>query len=922
MKRDSLTSATLILSAWMMCFINSCEEKTNLPAVTTSAAAGITKTAAASGGNVTDDGGDEVTVKGVCWSTSENPTVSGKKTSDGSGPGPFTSSITGLTPGTRYYVRAYAGSSSGTGYGQNVSFMTQAVGMAVVITDVPTLVTSATAVSGGSITDDGGGAILSKGVCWEKKATGLPTTSSNKTADGSGPDPFTSSLTKLLPGTDYYVRAYAENASGTAYGPEKEFRTAATIPTLSTDTVISVTASSARTGGNISLDGGSPVTARGVCWDIHPNPTLEIARTTNGSGSGSFVSDLNNLKAGTVYYIRAYATNSIGTNYGQQRQFTTKSGVVEVTTNAVSDIMAYTAKCGGTVTDDGGSAITARGVCWSTSPNPTTGSVGKTTDGSGTGTFTSSIASLQPGTRYYVRAYVTNGVGTTYGNQEEFTARNGIVTLTVNAPSSVAAATATAGGTIGDDGGAAVTARGVCWGTSQNPTTGSVGKTTDGSGTGSYSSSLTGLSPNTVYYVRAYATNAVTTSYSSNQESFRTKDGNAVLTTNLISGVMAATATSGGSITDDGGSAVTERGICWGTNTGPTTAGSHAASGTGTGSFSASLSALLPNTTYYVRAYAKNIIRTTYGNERSFTTKNGIPVVSTAAVSNIKAATVTTGGNITDDGGSAITARGVCWSTNPGPTVSNSRTTDGTGAGVFASAPAAMQHYTRFYLRAYATNIYTTSYGEQQEFTTLVGDTDGNSYNAVVIGTQTWLKENLRTTKLNDGTAIPYVPDNSDWANLTNLKIPAYTWYNNDIGNKGDYGALYTWFTVKTNKLCPAGWHVPTDAEWTELESFAGGYTVAGGKLKEAGYDHWAAPNTGATNEYGFTALGGGWRTGGGGFQNFTGAGYWWTSFTILTDAPYWRYMVYDNVGVAHGYNGDPSFGLSVRCIKDYVPKK
>lgn len=433
---------------------------------------------------------------------------------------------------------------------------------------------------------------------------------------------------------------------------------------------------------------------------------------------------------------------------------------------------------------------------------------------------------------------------------------------------------------------------------------------------------MTGLLPNTTYYVRAYATNAVTTTYSSPEQSFTTKDGTANITTTAISGIAAAAAASGGTIADDGGSAIIARGVCWGTASNPTTTGSRTANGTGTGNYSSGITDLLPNVTYYVRAYATNEIKTTYGNEQHFTTKNGIPDIATTVVTNIKAATLTSGGNITDDGGSAITARGVCWSANPNPTIANNRTTDGAGAGIFTSTPTGLPHYTRLYLRAYATNTYTTVYGDQQTFTTLVGDADGNSYNAVVIGTQTWLKENLRTTKLNDGTAIPYVPDNSEWANLTNLKTPAYCWYNSDIGNKGDYGALYTWFTVKTNKLCPAGWHVPTDAEWTELENFAGGYTVAGAKLKEAGYDHWYTPNTGATNEYGFSALGGGWRTGGGGFQNFIVGGYWWTSFTISTDAPYWRYMVYDNVGVAHGYNGDPSFGLSVRCIMDYVPKK
>lgn len=917
--RPALSSAIVILvSLYTVISLSSCEKKPTPPAVTTANAVSITKTSATTGGNVTEAGGEEVTVRGVCWNTSENPTTSNKKTSDGSGPGSFSSTITGLIPGTRYYIRAYAMNNSGTGYGNNVSFMTEAVGMATVSTDKPSSVTSSTALSGGMISDDGGGNITAKGVCWAKKATGMPTVNNFKTNDGSGNGPFISNIAGLEPGTDYYVRAYATNASGTAYGEGEEFRTAATLPTLTTDTVVSITTSSAQSGGEVRLEGGSPVTAKGICWDTNPNPTTDKHKTTDGSGAGSFVSDIANLQANTNYYVRAWATNSIGTNYGSQRQFTTRSGITNVTTVTVSDITAFTARCGGDVTDDGGSAITSKGVCWNTTGNPTIAG-NRTNDGSGTGIFTSTLTNLQPGTRYYVRAYGTNGSGTFYGNQQEFQARDGKVTLTVNAPSSVTATTASGGGSIGDDGGSPVTARGICWSTSQNPTTAN-SKTTDGSGTGNFISALNGLSSNTTYWVRAYATNAVTTSYSSNQESFRTKDGAPVLTTNTVSNIMAATAACGGSITDDGGSAVTERGVCWGTNPLPNTAGSHVSSGSGSGSFSASLSGLLPGTTYYVRAYATNGIMTTYGNERSFISRNGIPVLTTTAVSNVKASTVSTGGNITDDGGSPVTTRGVCWSTNPGPTVAGSRTTDGTGAGIFSSAPSGFQHYTKYYLRAYATNAYTTSYGEQREFTTLVGDVDGNSYNPVVIGTQTWLKENLRTTKYNDGTAIPYVTDNSSWAGLTS---PAYSWYDNDTGYKGVYGALYNYFTVKTGKLCPTGWHVPTHAEWTILEDYAGGYMVAGGKIKETGTVHWYAPNTDAADIYGFTALPGGWRDGtNGGSVNVTVIGNWWTSSVYSADDPYWRSLYYDRGSVFIGVGGNPSFGLSVRCIKDYVPKK
>lgn len=134
-------------------------------------------------------------------------------------------------------------------------------------------------------------------------------------------------------------------------------------------------------------------------------------------------------------------------------------------------------------------------------------------------------------------------------------------------------------------------------------------------------------------------------------------------------------------------------------------------------------------------------------------------------------------------------------------------------------------------------------------------DTDGNIYHTVVIGNQVWIVENLKTTRYNDGTSIPLVTGNTEWINLT---TPGYCWYDNDITNKETYGALYNWYAVQTNKICPAGWHVPSDSEWTALTDFLGGESTAGGKLKEAGTMHWDSPNTGATDESGLTLLPGG----------------------------------------------------------------
>lgn len=184
---------------------------------------------------------------------------------------------------------------------------------------------------------------------------------------------------------------------------------------IKTNEVTDVTAVSAVVSAYV----GAGCDERGVCWSTSPNPTISGSHTTNGSGTGSFTSNITGLTENTKYYVRAYATDSKGTSYGAERNFTTKDGITVVTTSFVTNIMAATATCGGNVTDDGGLPVTARGVCWSTSQNPTVAG-NHTTDGGGTGTFTSELTGLAENTTYYVRAYATNSYGTGYGEAMSF----------------------------------------------------------------------------------------------------------------------------------------------------------------------------------------------------------------------------------------------------------------------------------------------------------------------------------------------------------------------------------------------------------------------------------------------------------------------------------------------------------------------
>jgi len=192
-------------------------------------------------------------------------------------------------------------------------------------------------------------------------------------------------------------------------------------------------------------------------------------------------------------------------------------------------------------------------------------------------------------------------------------------------------------------------------------------------------------------------------------------------------------------------------------------------------------------------------------------------------------------------------------------------------------------------------------------------DQDGNVYKTIVIGTQTWMAENLRTTKYRNGSAIPEITDNSVWYNLT---TGAYCWYNNSINNKKPYGALYNWFTVgDPRNIAPAGWHVPTDEDWTILTTYLGGVTIAGGKMKEVGLTHWQSPNAYATNESGFTALPVGYRYFNGSFY-FLDGGFW--SSTQYNSYSVWLYSLsYLHAFCVRSSNYSMQYGFSVRCVKD-----
>jgi|GEM_PF-6045124 len=207
-----------------------------------------------------------------------------------------------------------------------------------ITTTAASSITSTSVVSGGNITFDGNDPITSRGICWN--TIGNPTIADSKTTDGSGKGIFNSSISGLTPGTTYYICAYATNSVGTAYGNVITFKTTATKPTLTTVAVTEITANSATSGGNISNDGGATVSVRGLCWSTNPNPTTDHFKTTDGAGPGIFSSALTNLTSGTIYYVRAYATNNMGTAYGNEVSFNTPSIYVSFISDAKKSVVS------------------------------------------------------------------------------------------------------------------------------------------------------------------------------------------------------------------------------------------------------------------------------------------------------------------------------------------------------------------------------------------------------------------------------------------------------------------------------------------------------------------------------------------------------------------------------------------------------
>ena len=1000
----------------------------NLAIVTTDTITNLTPYSATCGGSILDNGGVDVTERGVCWGTEPNPTVDGVHTSDGSGMGAFTSIITGLERGTTYYVRAYATSSMGTSYGEEVGFTT--LGIPIPEGDARPCPGNMTVTD---YDDNMYNTVKIGEQCWMRE--NLRTT---HYADGTPLSVGGDSMSYTEP--YYYINP---NVDTTVYGYYYNWPAAMHLPPSSdtnsfgvqgicpdgwhlpseadwnqlTDYLNSIPAylcnntsdfiakslayteywesndydcsiGNEQTFNNASGFSAVPAGVRlGSSFLLHEvgdavfwsSTEMEenVARTRGIDGDACIITSYNNGKV---------AGNSVRCIRDNMLAF--------VNTEMVDYVTLNTAMSGGNVIDDGGMVVTSRGVCWSTEPNPTVDN-SYTVEGSGTGAFSCIITGLEQGTTYYVRAYATNSVGTAYGEEVSFT--------TLSIPEGDAQPCQGHETVTDIDGNVYNTVKigDQCWMKENLRTTHYVdgveishiscpgndhnnitdygylydwntamnGESSDNSNP----SGVRGVCP-IGWHLPSMAEWIQLTDYASSVSSYccdnissniskafaavngwpvsdyRCSPGNCPIANN-ITGFQAMPA----GMNSGGGGNYRDFGIVahfWSSTYGDGDAyccsiynDEHVYSSNRTGS----------NNMLSVRC----VLGDGYN----------LAAVTTAVATDVTLTSAICGGNVTYDGNDSVTARGVCWSTEPNPTIDDNYTFDGSGTGLFTSILTGLEQGTTYYVRAYATNNMGTAYGEEVSFTTLaipegdaqpcpgtptVTDHEGNVYNTVKIGNQCWMKENLRTTTSpSTGTYLIPAVD----ADYTYTGKQA-RWYNNDSVTYAplNYGLLYNWnaavdtfntaygetsvnddynnavsvnFTSNRRGICPAGWHLPSDAEWTQLTDYVssqseytcGGnsYYIAKALASETDWisnsdDCVVGNDQTSNNATGFSAVLAGWCTG-----SVYGAGavvHFWSSTEYDSAGAYDRSLTYDYANV--GWNGNSKFhGFSVRCLRD-----
>ena len=521
------------------------------PTVTTNGATAVTTTGATLNGTVNANNSSTTVTFQYGTSTGYGTTVTADQSPvTGTANTAVSKAITGLTPNTTYHYRVVGQNVNGTTYGADMTFYTGASAAPTAATNAATAVGSTAAILNGTVNAQGAGTTVTFEY-GETTGYGRVITADQSPVSGSTDTAVSGNANALIPNTTYHYRVVAQNVNDTVYGADMTFTTSGIPPSAVTGAATGVTTSGATLNGTVNAQNDSTTVTFQYGLDTGYGSSVPADQSPVSGYSDTAVSaDITALSPGTTYHFRVVGQNATGTGNGLDMIFTTNgAGTASVTTANVTTITAVSAIGGGNVIAEGDAPVTARGVCWSTAPNPTTADH-TTANGSGAGAFTGVLTGLTPSTTYYVRAYATNLYGTAYGGQIQF-ATNGANTpiVTTADVTHITETSAQSGGHVIEAGSTPVTARGVCWSSAANPTTADR-HTVDGSGPGAFTSLLTGLKENSAYYVRAYATNSYGTAYGG-QLTFKTGAGafSVVITNPADRATVSGTVTISASVT-------------------------------------------------------------------------------------------------------------------------------------------------------------------------------------------------------------------------------------------------------------------------------------------------------------------------------------------------------------------------------------
>ena len=690
------------------------------PIVLTSEPAGVTATSAEFIGEVVSDGGSTVSERGFVWLEGDSvpTTASNKRVIDGT-TGPM-SCVAGLSPNKEFSYCAYAVNQFGTAYGAPVRFTTP-VDLPEVSPAVVSSVTANTAVFSGVVSYHGGETVSEVGFYYSTEQD-VDTETSLKVNQAYAGDDFSLEAKELLPNTDYYVKSYAVNSAGVAYGEVKTFKTSSSSPTVVTVGVTDITSTSALLAGSVVSDNGAEITEKGFVWiQGDGTPTMESHKLKAEGSADEFSARLDNLEQNKRYSFRAYAVNSKGTSLGEIVMFSTSAGLPVLSSIDVSDITSTSANFSSTVIGHGGSTVTEVGFYYSTSPEVDPELSDKVSQQYAKDAFTLSVSELQIYQKYYVKAYAVNPAGVAFSSVVEFVTLSSTPVVNTISASDITPSTATLNGEVVTDNGASITERGFMWVEGKGIPTMSSDVIKVGGTTGHFSSILSELKPNQVYSYRAYAKNANGTSYGETIEVATVPDQMA-LTTGQADDVTPLSASISGTITYYGGNEIVECGVCWSTTQDPTVADSHVAATETASDFTVTLTGLNENTTYYARAYATAKSGVSYyGNHILFTTPYIVvlPASSKVVVTDITVSGATVSSRVTSDGHGTVTDAGFVYSTSSSPTIDDSKISCGVQAGDYTSQLTGLADGTTYYVRSYVSNEIGTAYGEEVAFTTV-----------------------------------------------------------------------------------------------------------------------------------------------------------------------------------------------------------